>query len=85
MVPVSGRTNGDKIKILAFEDDTVVDISSVGGSITLRTAGYYEERTIPSSQVTTIKASKPILVVQYVKGTYDNDDGRPAMFVLPPT
>ena len=82
-MPVDGRSNGDKIKIMAFENDTIVNIGSVG-SITLRTAGYYEERNIPSDQVTIVEANKPVLVVQFVKGAYDNDDGRPAMFVLQP-
>ncbi len=83
VIPTLGRTNGDKIKVLAKEDSTYVTISGVG-TLLLKKAGDYDERTIPSGPYVSITATRPILAAQFTKSQLGSDDGQPAMSILIP-
>ena len=77
-----GSGNADFVQIIANEDNTVVT-SLTDGEFVLN-AG--DERYYQYTAAEQIVANKPILVIQYGRGTYNGNGsyGDPMMMVIPP-
>ncbi|XP_062620366.1 IgGFc-binding protein-like [Saccostrea cucullata] len=85
-VPIPLRTVGDYFKFIASEDNTKVTIS--GGyrsSFTISRKGQMVQKLISSKAYCLVKASKPILVVQFVQSQQSSrEQSDPAMMIIPP-
>ncbi|MBN2819087.1 MAG: hypothetical protein JXP36_08960, partial [Bacteroidales bacterium] len=77
-----GSGNADFVQIIANEDNT--DVTSLTNGEFILNAG--EERYYQFFEAEQIVANKPILVVQYGRGTYNGNGsyGDPMMMVIPP-
>ena len=81
--PLEGRS-ADTIRVLADRDDTLVRITSAGGTqeVTLDAGQVHELRT---GEPLAIDADHGVLVAQYSNGsTFDNTVSDPFMVVIPP-
>lgn len=79
-VPLMTR-NGDQYRIMAYEDNTTVNING-GANISLNATDFHEVYLQPSSHIV---ADKPISVAQYSRGTTcDGVTSDPFMIMLSP-
>ena len=65
--PFHGRTSGYLFQIVAGRDDTSVSIGD--GSLIYLNEGQFHTVDVVSQEMTQVTADKPVLVMQYVKGT----------------
>lgn len=73
--------NGDQYRIMALENNTVVNINN-GPNINLNAGQFHEEYLIPASYIV---ADKPVSVAQYARGTScDGANADPFMIMLSP-
>jgi hypothetical protein len=80
-VPLATRQNGDTFRILAGQDNTIVQIN--GTDVATLNAGQHHEQIINGRSV--ITASKPVLVAQYSNSSsFDNVTSDPFMLIIPP-
>ncbi|XP_078687045.1 uncharacterized protein LOC144919468 [Branchiostoma floridae x Branchiostoma belcheri] len=83
-VPFAVRTRGDIFRIVAARDGTIVSVT--GYAAKLLHSGDFWELDVPSNAYQVITSSKPIMVLQYNKGTdADGVNTDPFMMYIPPT
>lgn len=81
-VPYQTRSGGDYIKIIASEDNTVVNIQSIG-NINLDAGDVYRNKAL--SGVRTITSNNPISLAQYSRSSEcDFASGDPFMIIVSP-
>lgn len=79
--PLATRSGGDIFRFIASEDNTIVTVN--GTAQPSINKGQFREMLI--STAANIESTKPILVVQYARGTScDGAVGDPFMMVIPP-
>ncbi|MCG8651028.1 MAG: hypothetical protein MI861_14415, partial [Pirellulales bacterium] len=79
--PLAARLRGDTIRVLADENDTIVN---VGGQLVTLQAGEHHETVL--TEATEITSNRPILIAQYANSdNFDRVDSDPAMMFIPPT
>lgn len=84
-VPIPKRTVGDYFKFVGSESGTKVTISGGYRSSFTLTAGQAVQKKIPSTAYCYIKATKPILVIQFVQSQQTSTElSDPAMMIIPP-
>jgi hypothetical protein len=82
-VSLQTRLNGDIIRILANEDDTMIQVR--GGTTVDATLNAGQMKEFVGLDINQITASKPVLVAQYSRGsTADGVVGDPFMMIIPP-
>jgi VCBS repeat-containing protein len=87
-VALAKRTGGDRLRIMAQADGTTV---SIDGVLTVTLArGQFHEADLASGTTHVIEASKPVLVMQYAKGSQADDPataefGDPFMMTIVPS
>ncbi|XP_019614670.1 PREDICTED: IgGFc-binding protein-like, partial [Branchiostoma belcheri] len=82
-VPLAVRTRGDIFRIVAARDGTIVSVT--GHPARLLHSGDFLELDVPSNVYQFITSSKPIMVLQYNKGTAaDGVNTDPFMMYVPP-
>ncbi|XP_072051658.1 uncharacterized protein [Amphiura filiformis] len=84
LAPFLGRISGFVYRVVAASPGTTT-VSLSGESISLSSGEFYEGETTTSDDVLTVIADKPIMVVQYAKGSYSDGVGDPFMVIIPPT
>ncbi|KAL5008911.1 hypothetical protein ScPMuIL_014492 [Solemya velum] len=86
--PISERTIGDYFRIVGSVDNTVVDITDVGGSVVQHTvhAGGFIHLDVPSTEYYAIRATEQILVTQFSKSQLSSENlpTDPFMMVIAP-
>jgi len=79
--PLSARSNGDRWRLLASEDGTVININ--GADYPVLNAGEFMEQVLTAASV--ITSGKPILAMQFSHSkNWDNLAGDPFMMYVPP-
>ncbi|XP_078686977.1 IgGFc-binding protein-like [Branchiostoma floridae x Branchiostoma belcheri] len=82
-VPLAVRTAGDIFRIVAARDGTTVSVTGQGSRVIH--SGDFWELDVPSNVYQVITSSKPIMVLQYNKGTAaDGVNTDPFMMYVPP-
>ena len=66
--PLKGRSRGDRFRVMAAKNNTLVRTSASVGSFTLQ-AGEFREFEVESNSSAAVVSDQPILLVQYSKGT----------------
>ena len=80
--PLANRLSGYQYHVVAGRNNTSIAINDV--EIRLNMGEYYTG-DVETQVMTAIKSDKPIMIVQYSKGTEsDGKDGDPAMVTVPP-
>jgi hypothetical protein len=83
-MPLATRSNGDTFRVLASENDTIVQVN--GSTVATLDRGQLHEQIIEGPA--RITADKPVLVMQYSNGqSFDNDgntNGDPFQMLIPP-
>ncbi|XP_013401799.1 IgGFc-binding protein [Lingula anatina] len=83
-VPIPRRTVGDLFRIIASVNNTAVTISGMPEMTIDR--GEFVQVNISSTMYASIRATRPILVMQIVYSQFDPDEpADPAMITVPPT
>lgn len=81
-VPLATRFNGDTFRILANEEETIVNILGQDPETLVLNKGQFAERILRG--VNRITANQPVLVAQFSNGSqFDNVTGDPFMMLLP--
>ena len=82
-VALAGRTNGDRFRVLADEDGTVVSITGDTPIELELSAGEFAELVLDGGN--RISANRPVLVAQFAHGgSWDGRVGDPSMMMVPP-
>ena len=85
-VPLATRTNGDIFRVVAWKDGTVVQVNGRPYTRKAINSGKFLEIPLSSTSYNHITSNKPVMLIQYCKGT--TADGRttdPFMMLVPPT
>lgn len=84
LIPTAGRTNGDVVKVTAWEDSCTLTLD--GESLAILAARESYEFTLPSTTAKILRASSPVLVCLYLKGFECSIDsiGDPSSVIIPP-
>ena len=82
--PIPKRTTGDYFRIVASEDNTVINIAGMP-SFTLAKAGDWKQVTLPSNSYKSINATKPVFMAQFVLSQLNaQEPADPSMMIIPP-
>jgi hypothetical protein len=83
IISTPNRQNGDRIKVVAEEAQTVFSIN--GQEYTLQQATESIEIELNPGEVASVISDKPILVAQFTSSrTGNTEQGMPAMLIVPP-
>ena len=85
VVSVPTNSIGDRIKVIAQEDNTVFQVN--GQEYTLQSATNNRVIQLSPGERASVISEKPILVVQFTssrQGFGADDDGMPSMLIVPP-
>ena len=84
----AGRASGDLYRILASQSTTSVNVncSTFSDTVTyqLSTAGSWQEFTTLDDSVCSITSDKPLLVMQFALGNFEDNIGDPFMMMITP-
>ncbi|XP_072021693.1 IgGFc-binding protein-like [Amphiura filiformis] len=80
--PFLGRTSGYIYRVVSVSPGTT-HMSLSGESISLSNGEIYEGNVVTSNEVLIIMVDKPVMVVQYAKGSSTDGFGDPFMVVIP--
>ncbi len=84
LIPTIGRTNGDLVKVTAWEDSCTLTLD--GEILTTLAAKESYAFTLPSDSAKLLRSSKPVLACLYLKGFECSIDsiGDPSSVIIPP-